>query len=43
MSENNCTIEEYIERFARDRCNGDKDAAKEHANVKEVIKTLKPE
>lgn len=43
MSENNRTIEEYIERFAKDYCNGDKAAAEEHAIVKEVIKTLRPE
>ena len=40
MSEEKRTKEEYIERFANDWCNGDKEKAKEQAIVKEVIKTL---
>lgn len=40
MSEQNRTPEEYIELFARDNCNGDKEAAAEQAIVKEVIKSL---
>ena len=43
MSENNRTIEEYIERFAKDYCNGDKAAAEEHAIVKEVEQSLQEE
>ena len=40
MREQHRTPEEYIELFARDNCNGDKEAAAEQAIVKEVIKSL---
>lgn len=41
MSDRNRTPEEYIQRYANDYCNGDIEAAKEHAIVKEVIKEKK--
>ncbi len=41
MSEENRTVEEYIEKFARDHCEGDKEKAKGFAIVKEVVKNLK--
>lgn len=37
MSDTNRTVEEYIQRYAKDYCNGDTEAAKKHAIVKEVI------
>lgn len=37
MSDPYRTPEEYIERYANDYCNGDIEAAKEHAIVKAVI------
>ena len=37
MSDPYRTPEEYIERYARDYCGGDIEAAKEHAIVKDVI------
>lgn len=40
MSENNRTIEEYLERYARDNCNGDQEEAAKHAIVKEVRSSL---
>ncbi len=38
MSDTNRTTEEYIQRYARDYCDGDVEVAKTHAIVKEVIK-----
>ena len=38
MSDQIRTPEEYIQRYARDYCGGDVEAAKEHALVKEVIR-----
>ena len=40
MSDNNRTKEEYLERFARDYCDGDIEKAKENAIVKEVLDKL---
>ena len=37
MSDRERTPEEYIERHARNYCNGDIEAAKEHAIVKAVV------
>ena len=37
MSDRERTPEEYIERHARNCCNGDIEAAKEHAIVKAVV------
>ena len=37
MSDRERTPEEYIERHAHDYCNGDIEAAKEHAIVKAVV------
>lgn len=37
MSDQNRTIEEYIQRYAKDYCNGDIEAAREHAIVKAVV------
>ena len=37
MSDTVRTPEEYIERYAHDYCNGDIEAAKEHAIVQAVI------
>ena len=37
MSETHRTLEEYIEIYARDYCNGNKETAKKHAIVKAVI------
>lgn len=37
MSDPTRSIEEYINRYARDYCNGDIEAAKQHAIVKAVI------
>lgn len=37
MSDRERTPEEYLERYARSYCNGDIEAAKEHAIVKAVI------
>lgn len=39
MSDPTRTPEEYIQRYARDYCGGDVEAAKEHAMVKEVVKS----
>lgn len=41
MSEQNRTVSEYLERFARQHCNGNVEQAKETAIAKEVSKTLK--
>ena len=43
MSDNSRTIQEYIERYAVQHCNGDVEAAQEHAIVKETIKYLRGE
>lgn len=43
MSNCNRTPEEYIQRYARDYCNGDTEAAKSHAIVREAEKTLEKE
>jgi hypothetical protein len=43
MSERNRTPEEYLQRYARDYCNGDIEKAKEHEIVKEVLKGLEDE
>lgn len=37
MSDPTRTVEEYIERYANDYCNGDIEAAKSHAIVQAVI------
>ena len=37
MSDPTRTVEEYIQRYARDYCGGDVEAAKEHAIVQAVI------
>lgn len=37
MSDPTRTPEEYIERYARDYCNGDIEVAKQHAIVKAVV------
>ena len=37
MSDPYRTIDEYIERYARDYCNGDVEEAKKHAIVQAVI------
>ena len=43
MSDWNRTPEEYLQRYARDYCNGDIEKAKEHEIVKEVLKGLEDE
>lgn len=37
MSDRERTPEEYIERYARDYCNGNKEIARQHAIVKALI------
>ena len=43
MSDTVRTPEEYIERYAKQYCNGDKAAAVEHAIVKAVIEEKQKE
>ena len=38
MSDPTRTAEEYIERYAKQYCNGDIEAARTHAIVREVMK-----
>jgi len=38
MSDPTRTAEEYIERYAKQYCNGDVEAAKTHIMVREVVK-----
>ncbi len=43
MSEQSRTKEEYLERYAKMYCSGDKEKAMQHEIVKEVMKGLKVE
>ena len=43
MSDPTRTVEEYIQRYANDYCNGDVEAAKSHAIVKAVIEEKQEE
>ena len=43
MSDQTRTVEEYIQRYANDYCDGDVEAAKSHAMVQAVVEEKQEE